>query len=284
MKKRLLVLLLVFAASLTLVLMAAMPAAAIQHGTFDGNNHPYVCLVVFYNADDVPMWRTTGELISPHVVVTAGHGTYDDATGEDCAGARVWFLNTIPTNPDRNPNMYPYGGPDAYAGTPVTNPDYRRIPLPGLVGFDYHDVGVVVLDDPAPVTTYAALPTADVVDKMRPRHPIDLVGYGVNYQVRGGGVNPYDAWVWERERQYAPSQIVTIDSRLGREFLKLTANPAQGKGGTTFGDSGGPAFDGGTNIVLGETSFVTNSNCDGVTYSQRLDIPDILDWINSFPK
>jgi ubiquinone/menaquinone biosynthesis C-methylase UbiE len=38
----------------------------------------------------------------------------------------------------------------------------------------------------------------------------------------------------------------------------------------------------GTNIILGVNSFVSNPNCDGVTYSQRIDIADILAWINGF--
>ena len=65
-------------------------------------------------------------------------------------------------------------------------------------------------------------------------------------------------------------------------FLKLTANPAQGKGGTCFGDSGGPDLLGDTNIILGVNSFVTNGNCAGVTFSERIDIPEILEWIESF--
>jgi hypothetical protein len=27
---------------------------------------------------------------------------------------------------------------------------------------------------------------------------------------------------------------------------------------------------------------VTNVNCSGVGYSQRVDIPEVLEWINSF--
>lgn len=62
----------------------------------------------------------------------------------------------------------------------------------------------------------------------------------------------------------------------------LTANAGKGKGGTTFGDSGDPVLLGGTNVVLGVNSCVTNANCDGATYSNRIDIQDILDWINGF--
>jgi len=260
---------------LTVMLIFPLGVEAIQNGQPDGNNHPYVCLVVFYNESDVPMWRTTGVLISPTVVLTAGHGT------DGAYGARVWFWDVIPPSSSTG---YPYGGPGSYHGTPHTNPDYRSVNPKGngLPGFDYHDVGVVVLDSPAPVTQYAQLPSVDFVDTLPMMNSVDLVGYGVNYQERGGGVSPRDAWRWSRMRYYAPSNLIQSEGILDSEFLKLTANPGQGKGGTTFGDSGGPILNGGTNVILGLNSFVTNANCDGVTYAQRIDIPDILAWIATF--
>jgi hypothetical protein len=36
--------------------------------------------------------------------------------------------------------------------------------------------------------------------------------------------------------------------------------------------------------VLAVNSYVTNSNCAGVTYSQRIDIPEVLAWIESFSR
>jgi hypothetical protein len=273
MGRRLRVSVLILLVSLICVLAWAGSAMAIQFGQPDGDNHPYVCLVVFYDQNDKPMWRTTGELISPTVVLTAGHGTFGTN------GARVWFWEDIPAS---SLGGYPYGGPGSHHGAVYTNPLYRDVPLPGLPGFDYHDVGIVVLDDEAPVGVYAELPTAGVVDTFSAKHPVDLVGYGVNYQEHGGGVLPYDTWQWLRQRQYAPAQVVQTKSRMTSEFLTLTANPGQGKGGITFGDSGGPILDRGTDVVLGLNAFVSNSNCSGVSYAQRIDIPDILAWINSF--
>jgi secreted trypsin-like serine protease len=81
---------------------------------------------------------------------------------------------------------------------------------------------------------------------------------------------------------YAPAKLIASKDRISSEFMKLTANPAQGKGGTCFGDSGGPNLQGGTDTVLAVTAFGTNANCAGVSYVNRVDIADIHDWITSF--
>jgi hypothetical protein len=44
----------------------------------------------------------------------------------------------------------------------------------------------------------------------------------------------------------------------------------------------GPDLLGGTDTVLAVNSYVTNVNCRGVGYSQRIDIPEILTWIRGF--
>jgi hypothetical protein len=271
MGKKLTTTALVLMLALTCLLVWAMPAAAIQYGQPDGENHPYVCLLTFHDEHGEPLWFCTGVLLSPTVVLTAAHAT------DGAYAAKAWFWPELPEG-----SGFPYDGPDSHPGQPYTNPGFMIGAAPGMPSFDYHDVGVVVLDEPVAAATYGRLPEAGVVDGLPAMHPVDLVGYGVNYQARGGGVSPYDAWVWLVARYYAPSLIVQAASVTGSEFLQLTANPARGKGGITFGDSGGPVFDSGTNLVLGVNSFVNNSNCRGVTYSQRIDIPDILQWIEGF--
>ena len=111
------------------------------------------------------------------------------------------------------------------------------------------------------------------------RTSVDIVGYGVQGFVRGGG---QPGQIFTFTRFFAPSELVQSNNVASREFIKLTANPAQGKGGLCFGDSGGPDILGGTDIVLAVNSYVTNGNCAGVTYSNRVDLPDILSFINSF--
>jgi hypothetical protein len=247
------------------------PVLAIQNGTQDGENHPYVVMCVF-DVDGVPAWRTTGFLISPTVVITAGHGTYG------ATAARVSNLSYIP------PGYlgYPYPGRWATEAKDIyTHPDYKAVPTPGLPGFDAYDIGIIVLSKPIRLSGgYAALPATNYAGTLAMKSSLDLVGYGVTSQDKGGGVSPYDAWTWDRYRNFAPSQLLQAEDILSSMFLKLTANGGQDKGGTTFGDSGGPILKGGTNIVLGLNSFVNNSNCDGVTYAQRIDRRDILNWIN----
>ena len=64
--------------------------------------------------------------------------------------------------------------------------------------------------------------------------------------------------------------------------MRLALNPGGGSGGTCFGDSGGPDLLAGSSTVLAVNSYVTNSNCAGVGYSSRVDIPEVLAWINGF--
>ena len=50
-----------------------LPASAITNGLPDGDNHPYVGLMVALDEDGVPLWRCSGSLLSPTVFLTAGH-------------------------------------------------------------------------------------------------------------------------------------------------------------------------------------------------------------------
>jgi hypothetical protein len=243
-----------------------VPVLTITNGQPDGNGHPYVGLA-FQPIPSMPGFVTicSGSALSTTVFLTAAH-CFDPARPVSV---------TYSTNPLG-------GGATIVQGTFVPHPDWCLGCGPGLPGFDSRDVAVIVLSTPINPGEFVQLPTAGLVDTLPMRTPVSLVGYGVQVFERGGGPPAGDT---NLQRYFAPALLIESNHSWSDQFIKLTANPAQGKGGTCFGDSGGPnVLEGGgpgTDTVLAVNSFGTNANCAGVSYSNRIDIPDVLSFINS---
>jgi hypothetical protein len=250
----------------------ASPVGAITNGQPDGNGHPFVGLAVFDDVPGHPAWRCSGALISPTIFLTAAHCT------DGAVAARVWFESG--GGPGYPPG-YPGGGGTSIEATAIhTYPGFCIGCAGGLPGFDTGDVGILVLSKPVNDKGFATLPTQGLVDTLAMKTEVTIVGYGVQYKLKISGP-PYDRWAG-RSRMFAPSLLVQSNDKISGEYLKLTANPAQGKGGVCFGDSGGPVLYGGANIVLGVNSFGSNANCAGLSYANRVDTY-ALQWIQSFP-
>ena len=245
-------------------LAASARVMTVTNGQPDGNRHPYVGVVIQF-IPDMPGFVTvcSGSALSSTKFLTAAH----------CADpSRPVFVS------------YKSGPPfslskDFTPGTFHPNPNWCIACGPGLPGFDTHDVAVVTLGKPVNPGDFATLPAAGVVDTLPMGTFVDIVGYGVHGFIPGGGRKQQ---VFLFTRYFAPSQLIQSNNVASVEFIKLTANPSQGTGGVCFGDSGGPDVLSGTDIVLAVNSYVTNGNCAGVTYSNRVDLPDILSFINSF--
>jgi V8-like Glu-specific endopeptidase len=167
MKKKIVVL----SAVVVLLAITVVPALAITNGVPDGTNHPYVGLAVF-DVGGAPSHRCSASLLSPTLVLTAGHCT--DGT----SAARVWFEEKVSLNAE-----YPFSGATSYDGVPFTYPGFSIGAGKGLPGFATGDVGVIVLSEPVPVGvvgTYAQLPAAGLVDTLKNKTGVDFVGYGVS--------------------------------------------------------------------------------------------------------
>jgi len=250
---------LTLAAVIAVLLASTAPVMTVTNGRPDGNRHPYVGIALQAAPGGEGYFVCTGSFISPTRFLTAAH-CFDPALPALVSPANQPPFPVVP-------------------GVVHNDPAWCFGCGAGLPGADTHDVAVITLAAPVFMPVYAALPAPGLVDTLAMKTSVDIVGYGVQGFVRGGG-RPQD--IFTAVRYFAPSQLVQSSNPWSAEFIKLTANPSQGTGGVCFGDSGGPDILGGTNIVLAVNSYVTNTNCSGVTYSQRVDLPDILAFINSF--
>lgn len=224
-------------------------AYAILHGQPDGNGHPYVGAVIDFTTGLL----CSGVAVSPTVLVTAAH----------CFDEEVPFVVvTFKPNP-------PHNFPDDFiVGSFIPHPDFCLGCGPGIPGFDTHDVAVVLLSEPIDLLEYAELPPLGLVETLPMNTDVTVVGFGVqDFTVGGGPPEP----VVLQTRYFATTKLIQSNHKHSDEYMKLTANPAQGKGGFCFGDSGGPNLLDDTNIILGTPSYVANPMCAGVGYSNRID-------------
>lgn len=255
----------IFGVALITAMALSSTAYAITNGEPDGDAHPYVGMVVTWDGVSPYVYLGTGSLIAPNVVLTAGHMTDDPSI------AFVWFGDPLVAWPPPNVVESWY-----------THPDYEIGLAPQLKNWITHDVGILILEEPVYMDAYGLLPTEGLVDELEMMAPVDQVGYGVQEMFHVAGGPPDWDWVEFGARYYAPVQLIGSNHEFSDDFIKLTANPAQGKGGTAFGDSGGPNLLGGTDTILAVTSWGTNYQCAGVSYAQRVDTADILEWIEGF--
>lgn len=254
-------------AALALVGLTAPPATAITDGVPDGENHPYVGLMVAQDADGNPLWRCSGTLVSEDVFLTAGHCTY----GAD--SVEIWFQSDL--EPDPAAYGYPLTG--EVSGTPYTHPEYDD------AAFYLHDLGVVVLDEPVVMDTYGTLPALDQLDALaKKRGQKDLTFTAVGYGLQKAFPEAAD-WktVALRTRMVSTPKLISINTGYTGDGSLILSNNAH-TGGTCSGDSGGPNFLGSTTVIAGVTSFGKNGNCAGTGGVYRVDRADDLNWLATF--
>ena len=270
MKKRIFAILI----AVIVLLVATVPAAAITDGELDGNGHPFVGLMVALDADDNPLWRCSGTMISPTIFLTAGHCTEPPA-----AKGTIWFDADVESGIPGN--GYPFVGD--VTGTAYTHPQYNPN------AFFLYDLGVVELApaDALTLDNYGELPLLDELDVMATKRgkqdtTFVAVGYGLQR------INPVFVEA-ERIRMVAYPQLIQINvpGYVGDFSILLSNNHSTG--GTCFGDSGGPNFihkywveEVPSYVVGGVTSFGKNGNCAGTGGVYRVDRWDDLKWLCSF--
>lgn len=295
------------ASAVVLGVAMVAPAAAITGNYREDFDHPFVGLVSFYDDDWVFIHRCTGELLSPTVLLTAGHCTNDDSLpdGAVAAHARVWFLQDVGSHYDPNTQSDPVSGyPNSCTGTLgdgiaggwcAESSTMFNYGFDNFAGFpDIHDLGIVILDQAIDLDEYGSLASAGTVEaliKARGTQDVGMrvSGYGLSLRQLvpvhgpGAGTSPGSYTVSFRVRLQADLNFTNLQSANADGYTLVANGNGNDKGGTCNGDSGGPVFyPADSNQIVAVSSWGwLNAGCRGIGFYYRTDRVDSLDWIRS---
>lgn len=270
------------AAVAALVMTTAVPAGAITGDYVEDNVHPFVGLVVFYDAEGAFHHRCSGSLLTPTVFLTAGHCT------AGASSARVYFQQ------DAGARWNPGTGKDPETGYPsicaegtegklcATSHDLYNYGFTGLDEVpETKDAGLVILEQPIELDEYASLAAPGTLDALAAKRgqqetTFTASGYGISE------ANPVSTTSF-RERLMAESRLTNLTSASTDGYNIQTNGNGKDRGGTCTADSGGPLFHGSfdSNTITGITSFGHNRYCKGTAFSYRTDRQEVIDWIAS---
>ncbi|GLX02769.1 trypsin-like serine protease [Microtetraspora sp. NBRC 16547] len=263
------------------MLSLTVPASAVTGGEPDGNRHPNVGLILFYQPDG--RFRCSATLISPTVLLTAAH-----CTQGTLGKTLVTFTSVIAENP---PSPFPAAADPSkgytaqelakagyLSGTAHTHPDYSDFTDRN----NWNDVGVVVLDSPVSGITPAKTASGRYLDQYKQpllnKTLFTFVGYGTEVRKPDSGPQKPQPMSYPLLRRFATSP----GQKLTDQILQANGNPndTRGTGGTCFGDSGGPVFL--NNYVVAVTSYGLTENCRYIGGYQRIEIPVVEKWLATF--
>src|SRR4051794_4853367 len=287
----------------TMLVAVASPVSAITGNYTPDNEHPFVGLIAFYDKDGVFQHRCTGELLSPTVVLTAGHWT-DNGTGGVNASARIWLLQDVGSHYDPATEHDPVTGyPDSCTGTMGNgiaegwcgeSHQMYNYGFDNFAGFpNIHDVGIVILDQPMYLPEYATLAHAGTIETLVDHRGVQdttlrTSGYGLSYRLitppKGPNAgNANNLTISYRVRLQADMDFTGLNGTNASGYSLVANGNGNDRGGTCNGDSGGPVFWPSTsNRVVAVVSWgINNAGCRGNGYYYRTDRGEVLSWIES---
>jgi secreted trypsin-like serine protease len=289
---------LVLLGAVALLLATATPAGAITYGQPDAGEHPYVGFMIFFDPAEPGWFSCSGTLLDSDTFLTAAHCTYGVGTKgkvspSTSGGTDVWVtfqeqevLNGWPLRADYPTEEALYAARSAWLNANSAYTQGTAYPHPEYDNFaDFpvtHDVGVVQLKRATRMSKYgrlAALGTAEqLVANAAPNDAlVETVGYGIQ------AIQPKPMDVESRFK--STSRIVELNGNqsVGGNLHTLN-NPSEvgGKGGSCFGDSGGPVFVNNTNQVVAVVSYGPSQTCHGADYSWRVDTQAARLFVSQF--
>lgn len=278
-----------------LAVSTASPSTAIVRGQPDNESHPGVAFLSSYLPGG--RFRCTGTLVSPTVILTAGHCTLNTL-----GKTAVTFQSVIAEAPPSplpaasNPaagytseELTSYGW---LAGTAFTHPDAQLTDVNNVS----LDLGVVVLDEPIYDRPYATLAKRNYLKRFPAgrltKSWFSAVGYGVDQSGLDSSGAPVFVNYPIMRKAAAMIGFQITDQALVTDAERSINDPSAGRppvgiegnrpvpGGTCFGDSGGPIFH--RDTVVAVVSLALTRSCGLHDRHQRIDIASAQDWISSF--
>ncbi|MBN1944026.1 MAG: trypsin-like serine protease [Bradymonadales bacterium] len=220
----------------------------------------YDAVVALVDATDLGYGAfCTGTLITPDVVVTAGH-CLDIGNGTSIlAGNLLIYIGQGPPPTYMNSTLHP-------VSEVLMHPGFNPNSLD-------HDIGLVRLAQPVSgVTPIPALPASEGFKQadVTARLPLDFVGFGADIEC----IKKRCYFVYDDVRLHLVGELTGLVDENGIYYPQL-------EGGPCFGDSGGPALVDRNNVLyLGGVTSYGDKYCLDYGVSTRVDVYET--FINDF--
>ena len=265
--------------SLTLTAVALVaspvPVRAIVFGFVDQTNRfPNVGAFIVQAPNGRIFPICSGTLIATDAFLTAAHCTsfFEIALAPQGYTAFVSFDNPIPFGSLTNPSTTLIPVTQA-----VTSPAFNQAQS------DSGDIGYLLAAGYTTGITPAMLPEAGLLGQRAARNGLKaatfiVVGYGVQGRVTGGGP-PFFLEANPIPRMYAFGTF----NALNPGYIRLSQNPALGKWGACYGDSGGPnLLETNQARVLAAITITGDTPCRATNVAYRLDTESARAFLAQF--
>lgn len=267
---------LVVAAGLTAtVALLAPQAVAITGGGEDGSGHPNVGALLWDNGDGTYTLGCSGTLLAGEAFLTAGHCVFDAAPN----GLAVTFETDLSFT-----GQVTEWGPIVDPARTVPVAEISPHPgfwVPASGAQSRYDVAVLDLDKRVTRIDPVELPEPWLLaDEAAAGGLVGVslvnVGYGVQ---RFGYNNPTVAPFFDGLRRFSTSPYLGLTKS---HVMYLMNERATGEGGICVLDSGGPQFYDELEVAI--NTGIGMAPCAGgaIGSSQRLDLPEVLDFLEGW--
>jgi len=230
------------------LLLTSVPTSAITNGTVD-TTHDYVGAMIGLDPGGTPR-RCSGSLIAEGVFLTAGHcGVLTGVTlhfGDDLGADVLVFPATAV----------------------IQHPQFDRRNF----GKQF-DVGIVLFNQDGEEFEFGTLAREDYLSQLTKAElaeaTFETVGYGLS---RGDTNGNSDPLTLDTQRRIATQSYLNMHN----QFLGLSIQNNRGNGGGCSGDSGGPHL---LHDYIVSVTSNGDANCVATDNTQRVDLPEIRNWI-----